>query len=92
MRTNGKCKNSHAPSTGLGGILLSARTNIYEGPEHEEISTLYRSLSICIFVLLLSRDSQLSPSIIYVALLIFLYLLVTYLAERRWTISIVLLP
>ena len=26
MRTNRKCNNSHAPSTGLSGILLSART------------------------------------------------------------------
>ena len=26
MRTNGKCNNYHAPSTGLSGILLSVRT------------------------------------------------------------------
>ena len=26
MRTNGKCNNSHAPSTGLSGILLTVRT------------------------------------------------------------------
>ena len=29
MRTNGKCNNSHAPSTGLSGILPSVRTQYF---------------------------------------------------------------
>ena len=29
MRTNGKCNSSHAPSTGLCGILLSVRTQYF---------------------------------------------------------------
>ena len=29
MRTNGKCRNSHAPSTRLSGILLSIKTQHY---------------------------------------------------------------
>ena len=37
MRTNGKCNNSHAPSTGLSDILLSiTEPNIPEGLEHEK--------------------------------------------------------
>ena len=35
MRTNGKCNNSHAPSTGLRGILLTVRPKIPKGPEYE---------------------------------------------------------
>ena len=38
MRTNGKCNNTHAPSTGLSGILFSVR-NQYSC---EKKSTLYR--------------------------------------------------
>ena len=37
MRTNGKCNNSHAPSDNLSGTLLSVRTNIPEGQEHDII-------------------------------------------------------
>ena len=36
MRTKGKCNNSHAPSTGLSGILLSSEPYIPEGPEYEK--------------------------------------------------------
>ena len=37
MRINGKCNNSHAPSTGLSDILLSAsESNVHEGPEYKE--------------------------------------------------------
>ena len=42
IETNGKCNNSHAPSTGLSGIPLSVQPNIPEGPEYENIPTLYR--------------------------------------------------
>ena len=39
FRINGKCNNSHAPSIGLSGILLSAsEPNI----PYEKVSTLYR--------------------------------------------------
>ena len=38
MRTNGKCNNSHAPSTGPSGILLSIRAQLIpEGPDYEKI-------------------------------------------------------
>ena len=36
MGIDGKCNNSHAYSTGLSSVLLSAKTpNISEGPGHE---------------------------------------------------------
>ena len=41
MRTNGKCNNSHALSTGLSAFLLSVELNIPEGQEYEKILTLY---------------------------------------------------
>ena len=36
MRTNGKCNNSHAPSTDLSGTLLKSEPNIPEGPQYEK--------------------------------------------------------
>ena len=36
MRTNGEYSHSHAPRTGLSGILLSSEPNIPEGLEYEK--------------------------------------------------------
>ena len=34
MRTNGKCNNSHAPSTDLAILCFPSEPNIPEGPEY----------------------------------------------------------
>ena len=44
MRTNGKCNNSHTPSTGLSGTLPSVRTQFSWRTSIWKILTLYRCM------------------------------------------------